>query len=237
MAFWRKSRLLKLSYTHVHFALYPLRGFYALPELLSTLWPCSLISLLDAYLLKTRGHTFWESLLPKEVNYKADVARQVKVHWRNLAGQWRCARLSPQTSIWLQPLLAYECHLKEPLFGFFIYIYTHTRMRLQVLEFVSCKLHKKHWKLTDYKCCSSRLTSLLNHYMKIPAIGLVTRVNRGNSRLNQENKWDSLKAGIWQIIFGVFSPQSTCPHQKEKKKKKSSAVFNLRLFSQFSGNS
>lgn len=113
---------------------------------------------------------------------------------------------------------------KNRCLAFFLYIYIHARMRLQVLEFLSCKLHKIHWKLTDYKCCSSRLTSLLNHYMKIPAIGLVTRVNRGNSRLNQENKWDSLKAGIWQIIFGVFSPQSTCPHQKEKKKR------NLQLF-------
>lgn len=58
--------------------------------------------------------------------------------------------------------------------------------------------------------------------MKIPANGLVTRLNRGNSRLNQENKWDSLKAGTRRIIFGEFSPQSTCPHQKKKK--------NLHLF-------
>lgn len=53
--------------------------------------------------------------------------------------------------------------------------------------------------------------------MKIPASGLVTTLNRGNSRLNQENKWDSLKAGTRKIIFGEFSPQSTCPHQKKKK--------------------
>lgn len=50
--------------------------------------------------------------------------------------------------------------------------------------------------------------------MKIPANGLMTRLNWGNSRLNQENKWDSLKAGTCQIISGQFSPQSTCPHEK-----------------------
>lgn len=79
--------------------------------------------------------------------------------------------------------------------------------------------------MTDDEWCSSRLISFLNHDMKIPANGLVTRLKRGNGRFNQENKWDSLKAGTWQIIFGEFSPQSACPHQKEKKQ-----IRNLQLF-------
>lgn len=69
--------------------------------------------------------------------------------------------------------------------------------------------------------------------MKILANGLVTRLNRGNNKLNQENKWDSLKASTLQIIFGEFSPQSTRPHQKIK----IAGSFYLWMLSQSNDNS
>lgn len=65
-AFSRKSRIWKCCYTCLPFTLYPSHGFWALPRLLSTLWPQHLVRLLDAFLLKIRGQKFGELLLPKD---------------------------------------------------------------------------------------------------------------------------------------------------------------------------